>query len=205
MVGISLIWAMADNGVIGRNNSLPWRLPVDMKHFMTTTMGKPVVMGRKTLESMKSPLPGRTNIVLTRDPDWQREGVHVVGDLAAALELAEQQSLIDGTDETMIIGGAEIYAQALPLAERLYVTRVHDTPLGDVYFPPIDFADWRLLSQQQHEADERHSAPCSIGRRCAGCRLCVNPMSGRMHVSLLRGPHRPNSQARYRRSGGRWR
>ena len=118
--------------------------------------------GAQNPESMKSPLPGRTNIVLTRDPDWQREGVHVVGDLAGALELAEQQSLIDGTDETMIIGGAEIYAQALPLAERLYVTRVHDTPLGDVYFPPIDFADWRLLSQQQHEADERHSAPCSI-------------------------------------------
>ncbi|MEC7106394.1 MAG: dihydrofolate reductase [Pseudomonadota bacterium] len=161
-MGISLIWAMAENGVIGRNNSLPWRLPVDMKHFMTTTMGKPVVMGRKTLESMKSPLPGRTNIVLTRDPDWQREGVHVVGDLAAALELAEQQSLIDGTDETMIIGGAEIYAQALPLADRLYVTRVHDSPLGDVYFPPVEFADWRLLSQQQHEADERHSAPCTI-------------------------------------------
>ena len=105
---------------------------------------------------------GRTNIVLTRDPDWQREGVHVVGDLAAALELAEQQSLIDGTDETMIIGGAEIYAQALPLADRLYVTRVHDSPLGDVYFPPVEFADWRLLSQQQHEADERHSAPCTI-------------------------------------------
>ena len=83
--------------------------------------------GPQNLESMKSPLPGRTNIVLTRDPDWQREGVHMVGDLAAALELAEQQSLIDGTDETMIIGGAEIYAQALPLAERLYVTRVHDT------------------------------------------------------------------------------
>ena len=119
-------------------------------------------MGRKTLESMKSPLPGRTNIVLTRSPDWQREGVHLVGDLAAALELAEQQSLIDGTDETMIIGGAEIYAQALPLADRLYVTRVHDSPLGDVYFPPVEFADWRLLSQQQHEADERHSAPCTI-------------------------------------------
>lgn len=159
---ISLIWAMADNGVIGRDNSLPWRLPVDMKHFMTTTMGKPVVMGRKTLESMKSPLPGRTNIVLTRDPAWQREGVQVVGDLAAALEFAEQQSLIDGVDEVMVIGGAEIYALALPLAERLYVTRVHAQPNGDVYFPPIDLSAWRLLSQQQHEADDRHSAPCSI-------------------------------------------
>ena len=159
---ISLIWAMAENGVIGRDNRLPWRLPVDMKHFMTTTMGKPVIMGRKTLESMKSPLPGRTNIVLTRDPLWQRDGVQVVGELSEALDLAEQQGLIDGVDETMIIGGAEIYALALPLAERLYVTRVHAEPAGDVYFPPFDLDAWRLLSQQQHPADDRHSASCSI-------------------------------------------
>jgi len=159
---LALIWAMAENGVIGRDNRLPWRLPVDMKHFMTTTMGKPVIMGRKTLESMKSPLPGRMNIVLTRDPLWQRDGVQVVGDLSEALDLAEQQGLIDGIDEAMIIGGAEIYALALPLAERLYVTRVHAEPAGDVYFPPIDLDAWRLLSQQQHPADDRHSAPCSI-------------------------------------------
>ena len=159
---ISLIWAMADNGVIGLDNGLPWRLPVDMKHFMTTTLGKPVVMGRKTLESMKSPLPGRTNIVLTRDPNWQRDGVLVVRDMPAAMALAEQQGLIDGVDEVMVIGGAEIYALALPMAERLYVTRVHAQPAGDVYFPPIDLGAWRLLSQQQHAADERHSAACSI-------------------------------------------
>lgn len=159
---VSLIWAMADNGVIGLDNGLPWRLPVDMKHFMTTTLGKPVVMGRKTLESMKSPLPGRTNIVLTRDPSWQRDGVLVVRDLPAAMALAEQQGLIDGVDEAMVIGGAEIYALALPMAERLYVTRVHAQPAGDVYFPPIDLTAWRLLSQQQHQADERHSASCSI-------------------------------------------
>ena len=134
---ISLIWAMAENGVIGRDNRLPWRLPVDMKHFMTTTMGKPVIMGRKTLESMKSPLPGRTNIVLTRDPLWQRDGVQVVGELSEALDLAEQQGLIDGVDETMIIGGAEIYALALPLAERLYVTRVHAEPAGMCTFRPL--------------------------------------------------------------------
>ena len=159
---VSLIWAMADNGVIGLDNGLPWRLPVDMKHFMTTTLGKPVVMGRKTLESMKSPLPGRTNIVLTRDPNWQRDGVLVVRDMPAAMALAEQQDLIDGVDEVMVIGGAEIYALALPMAERLYVTRVHAQPAGDVYFPPIDLGAWRLLSQQQHAADERHSAACSI-------------------------------------------
>ena len=159
---VSLIWAMADNGVIGLDNGLPWRLPVDMKHFMTTTLGKPVVMGRKTLESMKSPLPGRTNIVLTRGPNWQRDGVLVVRDMPAAMALAEQQGLIDGVDEVMVIGGAEIYALALPMAERLYVTRVHAQPAGDVYFPPIDLGAWRLLSQQQHAADERHSAACSI-------------------------------------------
>ena len=159
---VSLIWAMADNGVIGLDNGLPWRLPVDMKHFMTTTLGKPVVMGRKTLESMKSPLPGRTNIVLTRDPNWQRDGVLVVRDMPAAMALAEQQGLIDGVDEVMVIGGAEIYALALPMAERLYVTRVHAQPAGDVYFPPIDLGAWRLLSQQKHAADERHSAACSI-------------------------------------------
>ena len=159
---VSLIWAMADNGVIGLDNGLPWRLPVDMKHFMTTTLGKPVVMGRKTLESMKSPLPGRTNIVLTRDPSWQSDAVQVVRDLPAAMALAEQQGLIDGVDEAMVIGGAEIYALALPIAERLYVTRVHAQPAGDVYFPPIDLTAWRLLSQQQHQADERHSASCSI-------------------------------------------
>ena len=153
---------MADNGVIGRDNRLPWRLPADMKHFMSTTMGKPVVMGRKTLESMKAPLPGRTNIVLTRDPLWQRDGVQVVRDLPAALDLAEQHGLIDGVDETMVIGGAEVYALALPIAERLYVTRVHAQPSGDVHFPPIDFSEWRLLSQQRHAADERHSEPCSI-------------------------------------------
>jgi dihydrofolate reductase len=100
--------------------------------------------------------------VLTRDPSWQRDGVRVVRDLPAAMALAEQQGLIDGVDEAMVIGGAEIYALALPTAERLYVTRVHAQPAGDVYFPPIDLTVWRLLSQQQHQADERHSASCSI-------------------------------------------
>ena len=115
---------MAENRVIGRDNTLPWRLPDDMRHFMNTTMGKPVLMGRKTFESMKSALPGRTNIVMTRDPNWHREGVKVVADLDAGIELAESQGLIDGVDEIMIIGGAEIYALALPRATRLYLTQV---------------------------------------------------------------------------------
>ena len=159
---ISLIWAMANNRVIGRDNTLPWRLPLDMKHFMSTTMGKPVLMGRKTMESMKSPLPGRTNIVLTRDTAWQREGVKVVHDFAAGVEIAEQQALIDGQDELMIIGGADIYALALPQATRLYITFVDADVEGDVFFPEFDLAAWRCVSEEAFPADDRHSAPFRI-------------------------------------------
>ena len=137
---ISLIWAMAENQVIGRANSLPWRLPDDMRHFMDTTMGKPVVMGRKTFVSMKAPLPGRTNIVLTRDTQYQHPGVKVLHDLDAALDLAESQCLIDGQDEIMVIGGADIYALALPRATRLHVTHVHAQVQGDVFFPEVDWS-----------------------------------------------------------------
>jgi len=148
---------MAENRVIGRDNTLPWRLPDDMRHFMNTTIGKPVLMGRKTFESMKSALPGRTNIVMTRDPNWQREGVKVVSDLDAGIELAESQGLIDGVDEIMIIGGAEIYALALPRATRAYLTQVHAEPKGDVFFPELDLSQWQLVRQKKCYSDERHS------------------------------------------------
>ena len=161
-IEISLIWAMAENRVIGRNNSLPWRLPNDMRHFMQTTLGKPVVMGRKTFESMKAPLPGRTNIVLTRDPAWSHPGVRVVADIQQAIEAASQQALIDGVDELMVIGGAEIYALALPLAHRLYITWVHDRPQGDCYFPAFDMAAWHELERKDYPADDRHSSAFSI-------------------------------------------
>ncbi len=159
---ISLIWAMADNGLIGRDNTLPWRLPTDMRYFMNVTMGKPVLMGRKTFESMKSALPGRTNIVLTRDQNWQREGVHVVHELSDAMELAEQQCLIDGLDEVMIIGGADIYALALPLATRLYVTHVHACPEGDVFFPDIDWSAWQQLEAEDFPADAKNTINFTI-------------------------------------------
>ncbi len=148
---------MAENRVIGRDNTLPWRLPDDMRHFMNTTMGKPVLMGRKTFESMKSALPGRTNIVMTRDPSWQREGVKVVADLEAGIELAECQGLIDGVDEIMVIGGAEIYALALPRATRLYLTRVHAEPEGDVFFPELELSAWEMIMQKKCYADDGHS------------------------------------------------
>ena len=159
---LSLIWAMAENRVIGRDNSLPWRLPGDMRHFMRVTMGKPVLMGRKTFESMKAPLPGRTNIVVTRDQGWQRDGVKVVHSLAEGLELAEQQALIDGQEELMVIGGADIYALALPEADRLYVTHVHARPEGDVVFPEGDLASWRLVSSERFEADDKHSSAYTV-------------------------------------------
>ena len=149
---------MAENRVIGRDNTLPWRLPDDMRHFMNTTIGKPVLMGRKTFESMKSALPGRTNIVMTRDPNWQREGVKVVSDLDAGIELAESQGLIDGVDEIMIIGGAEIYALALPRATRAYLTQVHAEPKGDVFFPDMDLSQWQMVRQKKCYADKLHSS-----------------------------------------------
>jgi len=153
---------MAENRVIGRENSLPWRLPTDMRHFMSTTLGKPVLMGRKTFESMKSALSGRTNIVLTRDPDWQRQGVKVVHDLNSGIELAEQQCTIDGQDELMVIGGADIYALTLPIATRLYITHVQASPEGNVFFPEFDMADWQQVSAEQFDADEKHSAAFTI-------------------------------------------
>lgn len=159
---ISLIWAMAHNRVIGRDNSLPWSLPLDMKHFMTTTMGKPVLMGRKTMESMKSPLPGRTNIVMTRDETWRREGVKVVHDFDEGIARAQDQALIDGQDELMVIGGADIYALALPRATRLYITFVDAEVHGDVFFPEFDLDRWRCVSEESFPADERHSAPFRI-------------------------------------------
>ena len=129
MVGLSVIVAAARNGVIGRNNALPWHLPEDLRYFKRVTMGKPIVMGRKTWESIGRPLPGRTNIVITRRPDYAAEGARVVGSLEEALSLAEDIALIDGSNELLVIGGAEIYKAALPLASRLYLTEVQaDVP-----------------------------------------------------------------------------
>ena len=159
---ISLIWAMDRGRVIGRGNTLPWRLPTDLQHFMRTTMGKPVLMGRKTFESMKSPLPGRTNIVLTSQPDYEREGVHVVRSLEEVIEMAEAQCLIDGQDELFVIGGANVYAEALPRATRCYLTQVHADVEGDTYFPEFDITEWNIVSSEDFEADEKNVFPFTI-------------------------------------------
>jgi len=149
---ISLVWAMAQNRVIGRNNQLPWYLPEDLKYFKRITLGKPVIMGRKTFDSIGKPLPGRTNIVVTRNHDWSFEGVRTLDSLEAARELCENQAIVDGTEEAMIIGGAEIYRQAMPLADRLYLTEVHADVEGDATFPEFDRSQWQEIAREDFEA-----------------------------------------------------
>lgn len=153
---------MANNSVIGRGNDLPWRLPKDMRHFMATTMGKAVVMGRKQFESMQAPLPGRTNIVLTRDRDYQRPDIEVVHTFDAAVERAVRQCAIDAQDQWFVIGGAEIYALGLEIATRLYVTFVDGSPEGDTLFPEVDWQAWREIEGVDYPSDARHTYPFRI-------------------------------------------
>ncbi len=159
---ISLIWAMARNGVIGQGKRLPWRLPKDMAFFVATTMSKPVIMGRKTFESMKAPLSGRTNIVITRNADYSRAGILIAHDFTEAVELAKNQCLIDGGDETIVAGGAEVYRSSLDVATRLYVTRIQADLAGDTVFPEIDWTAWRQQKCEEFPADEAHNYPFSI-------------------------------------------
>jgi len=150
---IVIIAAVAENGVIGRGGAMPWRLKSDMRHFRALTLGKPVVMGRKTwLSTSIKPLPGRTNIVVTRDPNFTAPGVLVASSLEAALDVARGDAMRRGADAVMVIGGADIYAQAMPLADRLEITRIHASPEGDALFPAIDPAIWREASREPHPA-----------------------------------------------------
>ena len=142
-VAVAIIAAIAENGVIGDGNSIPWRLPGDFAHFKRMTLGKPLIMGRKTFESIGRPLPGRTNIVVTRQEGYQPDGVIVISSFEAALDHAQEIARADRANEVMIGGGAEIYRQALPLADRMYLTQVMLEPLGDTHFPPIDFDQWK--------------------------------------------------------------
>jgi dihydrofolate reductase len=161
-VQISLIWAMTRNGVIGRDNDLPWHLPDDMKFFMRTTRDHPVIMGRRTFESMDRPLPRRTNIVVTRNPDYRAAGARVVHDLPTALEEARRQCARDGVDEIFVIGGAALYREALEVATRLYVTEIDAELPGDTFFPEIDWRGWRRVRSERHAADDRHAYPFTI-------------------------------------------
>jgi len=161
-VPVAMIAAVGDNGVIGSDGAIPWRLPTDFAHFKRTTMGKPLIMGRKTFESIGKPLPGRTNIVVTRQIDYQPEGVLVFHSLVVALEQAQRIAADTGVDEIMIGGGGEIYREAMPLAERLYVTHVAASPLGDARFPPIDPKQWEVEAALELSRTARDSADFTV-------------------------------------------
>lgn len=155
---ISIIVAASENNVIGINNMLPWRLPLDLKYFKSTTLGKPIVMGRKTFDSLGKPLPGRPNIVITRQTDFQPEGAYVVRSVEEGVEKATSF----GGDELFITGGSQIFEQAWPLVERIYLTRVYAVVHGDAFFPQLDGAEFELVSDERHEADEKNQYPFSF-------------------------------------------
>lgn len=149
---------MADNRVIGRGNALPWRLPSDMKRFKALTMRHPVIMGRKTFDTLGKPLTGRRNIVVTRDRHWSSAGVDVTHDLAGAL------ALVSGEELVFIAGGAQIYELALPHANRLDLTVVHALVDGDAFFPEFSAREWTLVDEEKHAADDRHAFSFSFRR-----------------------------------------
>ena len=149
---LSLIVAAAENNVIGKDNKLPWHLPDDLKRFRALTRGKAVIMGRKTFESIGHPLPDRLNIVVSRHLEVAPAGCSLASSLTAALELARGES-----DEVFVIGGAELFGLALPLADRLYLTRVHGKIDGDVFLPEIDFSEWREVADEEHVQDDTHA------------------------------------------------
>ena len=153
---VALIVARARNGAIGRDNQLPWRLPEDLKYFKRVTMNQPVVMGRNTWESLGKPLPGRDNIVITRQPGYCAAGATVVHDLHSALALADSLAGARGEEEIMIIGGAQTYAEALPLVTRAYVTDVHADIDGDTVFPALAAGKWREVARQDFSACEKN-------------------------------------------------
>lgn len=155
---IAIYVAIAENGVIGREGGLPWRLSTDLKRFKADTMGKPIIMGRRTYEGIGRPLPGRLNIVVTRDKSWRAEGIEVAHSLDDAIALAKVRGrCMAGAGEVCVVGGGEIYAQALPIADRLHVTHVLASVDGDAHFPPIDPSIWRVVSAEDFPAGEKDS------------------------------------------------
>jgi len=158
---IALIWAMARNRVIGRQNTLPWRLPADLAHFKSLTSGHPVIMGRRTFESLGRPLPNRTNIIVTRNQKYSPVGCLVAHSLEDALHLGAQHEAGDHP-VMFVIGGENIYSQALALADRLYITLVDAEIEGDARFPEFDLDDWREVERVEHPADVKNSYACTF-------------------------------------------
>jgi dihydrofolate reductase len=161
-VKLVLVAAVADNGVIGRDGGLPWRLKSDMQHFRAVTMGKPVVMGRKTYLSIGKPLAGRTNIVVSRDPNFAAPGILVAPSMDAALAAARGDALRRSADAIAVIGGAELYAQAIDRADQLVITHVHLRPEGDTMLPAIDPRRWSEVSRSEHQPGPADAAGFSI-------------------------------------------
>jgi dihydrofolate reductase len=159
---ISLIAAVAENGVIGTGAGMPWHIRGELRYFMRSTLKKPVIMGRKTFETLPGPLKDRANIVVTRDAGYRREGVITVTSLEKALEVAGAVARETGAEEIMVAGGAEIYRQALPRAQRLYLTEVHAKPEGSVTFPAFDREEWRESFREAHAAQPGESADYTL-------------------------------------------
>lgn len=148
----SIIAAKSDNNVIGKDNDLVWHMPADLRFFKNKTKGHWVIMGRKTFESMNGPLPNRSHIIITRRPDYQAEGCYVTDSIEGAFKIAEQQKL----DDVFILGGAEIYAQTMNKADRMFVTEIKSTFEGDTFFPEIDTTYWKEVGRDEHEADDKN-------------------------------------------------
>ena len=161
-IPIAMIAGVARNGVIGADGTIPWKIPSDMAYFKRMTMGKPIVMGRKQYESVGRPLPGRTNIVVTRQPGYVREGIEVFATLEAGLDRGRQVAARDGAPEVMVIGGGEIYAQALDRAARLYISHIALDPAGDVVFPAIDPEIWRVVDEPEAVPSDKDTAAFRI-------------------------------------------
>lgn len=153
---IAIIVAAGENGAIGCDGVLPWHLPAEMRHFKKTTMGHTVVMGRRTWEEIRKPLPGRRNVVLSRRPGFEAPGAEVLHDFDDLATLTEDRPPI------FVIGGAALIVEALPAASDLYLTRVHAEPPGDTFLPPIDFSEWERIAAERHEADEKHAYAFTI-------------------------------------------
>ncbi|WP_415892764.1 type 3 dihydrofolate reductase [Neptuniibacter sp. PT8_73] len=152
-MNLAIIVAQAKNRVIGVNNKLPWHLPEDLRYFKQVTMGKPIIMGRNTYESIGRPLPGRTNIVISRQESYAPQGVKVVSSLEAAIDMAESVAMIDGASEAMVIGGGQIYAQTLEKADRLYLTEVDAEIEGDAWFPEFARENWKEVGREDFSAE----------------------------------------------------
>jgi dihydrofolate reductase len=163
-----LVVAVAENGVIGRKQQLPWRIPGDLKHFKAVTMGKPMLMGRKTYESIGKPLPGRTSIVLTRDKNWRAEGVLVAHSLDELLKLANEDAKKTGASEIAVIGGSALFEETLPMTAKIELTEVHAKPEGDVFFPDYDrsaFVETRREGPMQGEKDDHAYSVVTLERK----------------------------------------